>query len=247
MKRFMHKIIVVTGGTRGIGRAMTLAFLQEGASVIATYASNDAAALEFKESLGEMGLRLFLEKFDVSDSSQVTQFFKVLEDKFNSCHILINNSGIRQDAMVAMMKDQEWQRVLAVNLDGTFHMSRGVIPLMMKNRWGRIISISSIGGELGLAGQANYAATKAAQIGFSKSLSKEVARKGITVNVVCPGFIETEMITDLPQQLKEEYLKQIPARKFGRPEDVANAVLFLASDQASYITGSKINVSGGLG
>lgn len=246
MSNFNDQRIIVTGGTRGIGRGITESFLKDGATVIATYASNDTAANNFKEEMVQFGDRLVLKKFDVSNSPACDKFFTEIENEFPSIEVLINNSGIRKDNLTASMTDDEWDQVLNINLKGTFNMSKRAVLLMMKNRYGRIINISSIGGALGLAGQANYAASKAGQIALSKTLSKEVAKRKITVNNIAPGFIETELIADLPPEQVSEYKKTVPMKRFGTVDEVASAVKFLASKEASYITGATLEISGGL-
>ena len=246
MFNFSNRVAIVTGGTRGIGKGITEAFINNGATVVATYTSNDDAANGFKESLGDRGKNLILKKFDVSSSVEVEAFWHDLTSEVESVDILINNSGIRKDNISPMMPDEDWARVLDVNLSGCFYMTKRAVSHFMKNRYGRIVNMSSVGGKLGLPGQANYAASKAGQIAMSKSISKEVAKKGITINNVCPGFIETELIADLPQEQVKEYKKQVPMKRFGKVEEVANAVLFLASEEASYITGTTLDISGGL-
>ena len=243
---FSNQRVIVTGGTRGIGAGISLAFLQAGANVIATYSSNDAAANEFKNKNEQYAAKLDIQKYDVSSSKEVKDFFQYLDEKYPSLEVLVNNSGIRQDAIAALMSDDQWKKVLDINLTGTFYMSREIISRFMANRFGRIINISSLGGDIGFQGQANYAASKAGQVALTKSLSKEVAKKGITVNCVSPGFIDTELISDLPEEQKKEYLKMIPQKRFGKVQEVAHAVLFLASREASYITGTTITVAGGL-
>jgi 3-oxoacyl-[acyl-carrier protein] reductase len=243
---FSNQRVIVTGGTRGIGAGISLAFLQNGATVIATYSSNDAAADDFKSKNEQYAQRLDIQKYDVSCSQEVKEFFKYLDEKYPSLEVLVNNSGIRQDAIAALMNDEQWKKVLDVNLTGTFYMSREIIPRFMANRFGRIINISSLGGDIGFQGQANYAASKAGQVALAKSLSKEVAKKGITVNCVSPGFIDTELIGDLPEEQRKEYLKMIPLKRFGKVQEVAHAVMFLATRDASYITGTSITVAGGL-
>ncbi|CBW26294.1 3-oxoacyl-[acyl-carrier protein] reductase [Halobacteriovorax marinus SJ] len=243
---FNEKIVVVTGGTRGIGKGVTTAFLENGAKVIATYTSNDEAANAFKDSLGELAKNIDLRKFDVSLESDVTDFYNYLESEYERVDILVNNSGIRKDHVLALMPSEDWDKVLDVNLKGTFLMTKMAIPLMMRNRFGRVINMSSVGGALGLSGQANYAASKAGQVALSKSLSKEVGKKGITINNICPGFIETELISDLPAEQVKEYKKQVPLKRFGKVEEVASAVLFLASEHAAYITGTSLEITGGL-
>ncbi|WP_372654246.1 3-oxoacyl-ACP reductase FabG [Halobacteriovorax sp.] len=243
---FENRVVIVTGGTRGIGKGVTTAFLNHGATVIATYTSNDEAANSFKDSLGELGKNIDLRKFDVSKEDQVQEFFTYVESEYQKVDILVNNSGIRKDNVLALMPTEDWNSVMDVNLKGTFLMTKMSIPLMMKNRYGRVVNMSSVGGALGLSGQANYAASKAGQVALSKSLSKEVGKKGITVNNICPGFIETELIADLPADQVKEYKKQVPLRRFGKVEEVANAVLFLSSEHAGYITGTSLEITGGL-
>ncbi len=243
---FETQVVIVTGGTRGIGRGITEAFLQAGATVVATYASNDSKANAFKDEMKEFRERLHLAKFDVSNSSACREFFEDITEKYEQIHVLVNNSGIRKDNLTASMTEQEWDDVLDINLKGTFNMSQQAVLHMMRKRYGRIINISSVGGSLGLPGQANYAASKAGQIALSKTLSKEVAKRKITVNNVCPGFIETELISDLDENLVKEYKAQVPMRRFGSVEEVAHTVMFLASEKASYITGASIEVTGGL-
>ena len=243
---FTNQTVVVTGGTRGIGRAITEAFLQKGACVIAIYAGNDVAALKMKEENSVFKDNLVIKKCDVTDEEAVVDFFNYIEDNHPTIEVLVNNSGIRRDQVTAMMTLKEWNDVISTNLTGTFLMSKHAVLQFMKNRYGRIVNMSSIGGSLGLPGQANYAASKAGQIAISKTLSKEVAKRGITVNNVCPGFIDTELLNDLPEDQKKEYTKQVPMKRFGRPQEVANAVLFLASKDASYITGASLEVTGGL-
>lgn len=246
MFSFEGQRIIVTGGTRGIGRGITEAFLKAGGSVIATYARNDAAANKFKEELSEYSDRLEVRKFDVTKANEVEEFFVYINEKYPSVEVLVNNSGIRKDAMLAMMDASDWDDVISTNLSGTFHMTKNAVLSFMKNRYGRIVNISSIGGSLGLPGQANYAASKAGQVALSKSLCKEVGKRGITVNNICPGFIDTELIADLPEELRKEYKKQVPVKRFGSVEDVAHGVLFLASKESSYITGTSLEITGGL-
>ncbi len=242
--RFENQTVIITGGTRGIGRGIAEAFLKEGATVISTYAGNDLAAEKFKSEANTD--KLIVKKCDVRDENAIIDFFKYVEVAHPKIEILINNSGIRKDRLTASMPLADWNDVISTNLTGTFLMSKHSVLQFMKNRYGRIVNISSIGGALGLAGQANYAASKAGQIAISKTLSKEVAKRGITVNNVCPGFIDTELLADLPEEQRIEYMKDVPMRRFGKVEEVAAAVLFLASREASYITGSSLDISGGL-
>jgi len=183
---------------------------------------------------------------DVSDYKAVETFYELVEDQFDCIDILVNNAGIRRDAVLAMMKEEDWRQVIDVNLTGGYNMARFAVQLMMKQKYGRIIFITSPMGRLGFAGQANYAASKAGQVGLMKSLSKEVAKRKITVNCVSPGFIATELIDDLSEMQLKEYKKLVPARRFGAPEEVADAVLFLAGKNSAYINGSVLEVTGGL-
>ena len=244
--KFQNQTAIITGGTRGIGRGISMAFLKEGATVIATYAGNDEAANKFKEENLQFGDKLIVKKCDVRDEDAIIKFFLEIETTYPKIEILINNSGIRKDQVTAMMSLKEWNDVISTNLTGTFLMSKHAVLQFMKNRYGRIVNMSSIGGSLGLPGQANYAASKAGQIAISKSLSKEVAKRGITVNNICPGFIDTELLADLPEDQRKEYMKDVPMKRFGKVEEVAAAVLFLASKEASYITGASLEISGGL-
>lgn len=243
---FKDQTVIVTGGTRGIGRGITEAFLKNGATVVATYAGNDEAARKMKEENSIYGEMLQVRKCDVRDENAVTEFFKYIEATYPKIEVLVNNSGIRKDQLTATMTLLEWNDVISTNLTGTFLMSKHAVLQFMKNRYGRIVNMSSIGGSLGLPGQANYAASKAGQIAISKSLSKEVAKRGITVNNVCPGFIDTELLADLPEEQRKEYMKDVPMKRFGKVSEVASAVLFLASKEASYITGASLEISGGL-
>jgi len=242
MLQFDDQLVIVTGGTRGIGKAISSAFLERGASVIATYVSGAEAAEKFK-STHPQGEKLSLAKFDVSDAQAVEEFFGTLE---RAPQVIINNAGIRRDQIVGMLSLEDWNRVMEINLGGTFLMSKFGVREMSRQRYGRIINISSPSGRLGIKGQANYAASKAGQVALAKTLAKEVAKRKITVNCVEPGFIETELIEDLPEELVKEYKSMVPLNRFGKPEEVAHAVLFLASKEASYITGTSLMVSGGL-
>jgi 3-oxoacyl-[acyl-carrier protein] reductase len=244
---FKNQTAIVTGGTRGIGRAIAEAFLNAGAKVIATFVGNEEAANAFKTANAAHADRLDVRKCDVSNYEQVEAFFKELEKSYpDGIQILVNNSGVRKDAVLAMMKPHDWHDVVNVNLNGTFNMSKFGVLAMMRKRYGRIINITSPCGDFGFAGQANYAASKAGQVGLTRSLSKEVATRGITVNCVSPGFIGTDLIKDLPDNLREQYKEQVPLKRFGNPEEVASCVLFLASKEAAYITGSVLEVTGGL-
>jgi 3-oxoacyl-[acyl-carrier protein] reductase len=246
MSSFESQHVIVTGGTRGIGAGIVESFLHKGATVIATYSGNDEAARNFKEKNAAFGNKLILKKFNVSNTQEVEAFFSEYEKEFPSLEILINNAGIRRDSIIPSMTENDWDAVIDTNLKGTFNMTRSAVLQMMKNRYGRIVNMSSVGGKLGLPGQANYAASKAGQIALSLSVSKEVAKRNITINNVCPGFIDTELLKDLPEEQVKEYKTQVPMKRFGKVEEVAYAVLFFASKEASYITGSTLDIAGGL-
>ena len=246
MFNFEGNIVIVTGGTRGIGKAVAEAFLKAGATVIVSYSSDEQAAEKFKSENTSYKDKLDIRKFDISDYSQVEIFFQYVEKQYGNLHVLINNSGIRRDSALAMMKQEDWNRVLDINLSGVFNMCKFAVMLMMSNRYGRIVNITSPAGRIGFSGQSNYSASKSGQVGLTRSLSKEVATRRITVNCVSPGFIETGLIDDLPEKLKKTYLENIPVRRFGKPEEVASCVLFLASKEAAYINGATLEVTGGL-
>lgn len=246
MENFSDQTAIITGATRGIGRAISSTLLKRGATVLGIYGGNTKAAEEMSSSFKEYGERLKLYRCDISDKTQVEAFYAEIEQTHSSIEILVNNAGIRRDAVVAMMKGEDWNRVIDINLTGTFLMSKPAIPLMMRNKYGRIITITSPVANLGFAGQANYGASKAGQIAFTKSLAKETAKKKITANCVSPGFIATDFINDLPAEQLSAYKKMVPMRRFGTVEEVADAVLFLASKRAGYITGSVLDINGGL-
>jgi 3-oxoacyl-[acyl-carrier protein] reductase len=243
---FENQTVIVTGGTRGIGRGIVEAFLSRGAFVIATYAGNEEAAQKCRQDLAQYEGKLLVKKCDVRSEAEVEAFYKYIEDNHPKIEVLVNNSGIRKDQIVASMTMKEWSDVIDTNLTGTFLMSKYAVLSFMKNRYGRIVNMSSIGGSLGLPGQANYAASKAGQVAISKALSKEVAKRGITVNNICPGFIDTELLADLSPELRSQYTKDVPMKRFGKVSEVANAVMFLASKEAGYITGASLEISGGL-
>ena len=244
MTEFTGKTAVVTGATRGIGRAIAESFLQHNCKVAGVYASNQEEAKRFRDQWPED--QLHLEHCNVADHDQVARFYEGLESRFDTLDILVNNAGVRKDAIVALMNSEQWQQVIDINLSGTFHMSKYAIPLMLKQKYGRIVNITSPSAHMGIQGQANYAASKAGQIGFTKTLAKEVARKKITVNCVSPGFIKTDLLKDLSEEQLNSYKRMVPMRRFGEVGEVVQAVLFLASDRASYITGSVLDVNGGL-
>jgi 3-oxoacyl-[acyl-carrier protein] reductase len=238
---------VVTGGTRGIGRAVSLALLEAGASVHAIWQGNQAAASALADECSRFGERLSLHQLDVADYAACERFWTELEPRApNGVQILVNNAGIRRDAIVGMLKPEDWERVLAVNLSGSFHMSKFAVQSMMRGRYGRIVMMTSPAAQFGFQGQASYAASKAGQVGLMRALAREVGKRKITVNCVSPGFIETELIADLSPELRREHLGMVPAARFGTPEEVAYAVLCLCSPRAAYIHGTTLEVHGGL-
>ncbi len=246
MYDFKGQTVIITGGTRGIGKGIAEGFLKAGAKAIVTFTTNEVAAAQFKQDNSQFVENIIIQKLDVTKYEEVENFFKYIDAKYGSFEVLVNNAGIRKDSVVAMMKESDWHDVLNVNLTGIFYMCKFAVKSLMRQRYGRIINISSVMERYAFEGQANYSASKAGLSALTKSLSKEVATRGITVNCVSPGFIATELIQDLPEKLRENYLSRIPLKRFGSAEEVAVCVLFLASKEASYVTGSTIEVSGGL-
>ena len=239
---FEGKIALVTGASRGIGRAIAENLVARGARVIGT-ATSDKGAADISAYLGENGKGYNL---NVVDQASIDAVLSAIRAEFGEIDILVNNAGITRDNLLMRMKDDEWQDILDTNLTSVFRLSKAVLRAMMKKRCGRIITIGSVVGTMGNAGQANYAAAKAGLIGFSKSLAREVASRGITVNVVAPGFIETDMTRSLTEEQRKDILAQVPANRLGEAKEIANAVAFLASDEASYITGETLHVNGGM-
>lgn len=237
-----NKIALVTGATRGIGRAIAEELVAKGAFVIGT-ATSEKGADAISAYLGEKGKGLVL---NVADAESIEQVLAHIKAEFGDIDILVNNAGITRDNLLMRMKDEEWFDILQTNLTSVYRLSKAMLRTMMKKRFGRIITIGSVVGSMGNPGQTNYCASKAGLVGFSKSLAKEVASRGITVNVVAPGFIATDMTEELTDEQKQAILSQIPAGQLGQAKDIAKAVSFLASDDAGYITGETIHVNGGL-
>lgn len=237
-----EKIALVTGASRGIGKAIAEKLSIMGAIVIGT-ATTEKGAEAISQYLGKLGLGY---KLDVTDSKSISDVLGSIENKFGGIDILVNNAGITRDNLLMRMKDEEWLTVLETNLTSVFRLSRALLRPMMKKRYGRIITVGSVVGTMGNAGQTNYAAAKAGLIGFSKALAGEVASRGITVNVVAPGFIATDMTNRLADTQKSASLAKIPMARFGDPADIANAVGFFASDEAAYITGETLHINGGM-
>ena len=237
----MARVAIVTGGSRGIGAAISVALKNAGYKVAANYAGNDDAAAKFK---AETGIPVY--KWSVADYESCAAGIKQVESDLGPVDVLVNNAGITRDAMFHRMTPQQWREVIDTNLSGVFNMTHPLWSGMRDRKFGRVITISSINGQKGQAGQANYSASKAGDIGFSKALAQEGARAGITVNVVCPGYIATEMVKAIDEKvLNEQIIPQIPIGRLGEPEEIARCVVFLASDDAGLITGSTITANGG--
>ncbi|WP_105902374.1 3-oxoacyl-ACP reductase FabG [Vibrio gangliei] len=236
------KIALVTGASRGIGRAIAELLVERGATVVGT-ATSESGAQAISDYLGSNGKGLAL---NVTDADSVAATIKTITDEFGGIDILVNNAGITRDNLLMRMKDDEWQDIMDTNLTSIFRLSKAVLRGMMKKRHGRIVNVGSIVGTMGNAGQANYAAAKAGVIGFTKSMAREVASRGVTVNTVAPGFIETDMTKALNDDQRAVTLSQVPAGRLGDPREIASAVAFLASDEAAYITGETLHVNGGM-
>ena len=239
------QIILVTGASRGIGRAIAEKLGNTGGTVIGT-ATTDIGAQAITDYFADAGIKGQGMNLNVTDPDSITTLIKTVNSEYGAITILINNAGITRDNLMLRMKEDEWDDIMTTNLSSVFRLSKACLRGMMKARKGRIITISSIIGSTGNAGQANYAAAKAGVIGFSKSLAQEIGSRGITVNVVSPGFIDTDMTRELPEEQRTKLLDSIPLKTLGQPEDIANAVLFLASDLGSYITGETLHVNGGM-
>lgn len=243
-QRLKDKVAIVTGASRGIGRATALALASEGANVVVNYASSQEAADQVVAEIAAIGTQAIALPADVSQADQVDNLVNAVMEKWGRVDVLVNNAGITRDTLLLRMKPEEWQAVIDLNLTGVFLCTRAVSKIMLKQRSGRIINITSVAGQMGNPGQANYSAAKAGVIGFTKTVAKELASRGITVNAVAPGFIATDMTLDLKA---EEILKFIPLNRYGQPEEVAGLIRFLAADPAAaYITGQVMNVDGGM-
>ncbi|MBN2058183.1 MAG: 3-oxoacyl-[acyl-carrier-protein] reductase [Candidatus Saganbacteria bacterium] len=239
------KVALVTGSAQGIGKAIAVALAKAGANIIISDINLELAN-KTAEEIKALGVKTMSVKLNVADATEAEEVVKQAKEAMGQIDILVNNAGITRDTLFIRMKKEDWDLVLNINLNGVFNMCKAVVPLMMKQRFGRIINIASIVGEMGNFGQANYAASKAGVIGLTKTLARETAPRGITVNAIAPGFIQTAMTDKIPEEVKQKMMAQIPMAKLGQPEDVANACLFLASEAAAYITGQVINVNGGM-
>lgn len=246
MADLTNKVAVVTGGSRGIGRAIALHLAKLGAKVVVNFSGSQAKAEEVVAEIEANGGSAIAVQANVADAEDVTKLMKQAVETYGSLDILVNNAGITRDNLLMRMKEEDWDAVMNTNLKGVFLCTKAVTRQMMKQRAGRIVNIASIVGIAGNAGQANYVAAKAGVIGLTKTAAKELAARNIYVNAVAPGFIDTEMTEELPEQIKTQMLTQIPLAKLGKPEDVAKVVAFLASDDASYMTGQTLHVDGGM-
>jgi len=240
------KTAIVTGASRGIGRAIALQLASEGANVVVNFSGSEQKASQVVEEIQNLGSQAIAVQANISDSDSVQQLMNAAQEQFGSIDILVNNAGITRDNLLMRMKEDEWDDVINTNLKGVFLCTKAVTRQMMKQRAGRIINISSIVGVMGNAGQANYVAAKAGVIGLTKTTARELASRNILVNAIAPGFITTEMTETLPEDVKSSMLTQIPLAKLGKPEDIAKAVVFLASDDASYMTGQTLHIDGGM-
>ena len=241
-----NKIAVVTGASRGIGRQVAKDLASYGATVVANYPNSNDSAEQTVEEIEKSGGTAIMSEFDVSDLDAVQEGIGSVIDKFGGVDILINNAGITRDGLFLRMKEEDWDIVFAVNLKGVFNCTKAVVRSMSKQKYGRIINIASVVGEMGNAGQLNYSSTKAGVIGFTKSAAKEFGSRGITVNAISPGFIQTDITQDIPEEYKQKYMESIPLGRFGETSDISNVISFLVSDNASYITGEIVRVNGGL-
>lgn len=241
-----RKVVLITGGTRGIGKSVAERFAKEGYNLVLNYVSENTDIESIKNNFKEYEIDVILVKADVSKFDECENLVKEAISKFGKIDVLVNNAGITKDGLIAMMKEEAFDRVIDINLKGTFNMTRNVVPYMMKKRCGNIVNISSVVGVAGNAGQSNYAASKAGIIGFTKSLAKELSTRNIRVNAVAPGFIDTDMTSVLTDKVKENIYAQIPLKRMGAAKEVANVVYFLSNDESSYITGQVINVDGGM-
>jgi len=241
-----NRVAVVTGGSRGIGRAVALELAKRGAAVVVNYNKSPESAEKVVAQITADGGRAAVFQADVSAIEQAAALIKFSVDTFGDLHILVNNAGITKDTLIMMMSEDDWDKVVATNLKSTFNCSKAAVKHMMRKRYGRIINMASVAGQMGNAGQTNYSASKAGQIGFTKALAREVASRNITVNAIAPGFVDTEILNSVPPEMMEAAMKYVPLGRKGQPEEIAYAVAFLASDQAAYITGQVLGVDGGM-
>jgi 3-oxoacyl-(acyl-carrier-protein) reductase len=244
--KLQGRTALVTGGSRGIGRAIALALADEGADVAVNYTASESAAQDVVQHIGKMGRRAILARADVSDYPDTFRMAQSVLAEFGHLDILVNNAGVTSDKTFVKMDHASWRKVLAINLDGVFNCTKVFIDQMLNQNYGRVVNITSVIGQIGNFGQANYAASKAGVAAFTKSLAKELAGKGVTVNAVAPGFVETEMVAAIPERVRGKLLEQIPLKRFATAEEVARAVVYMVSPDGDYITGSELSINGGL-
>ena len=240
------KCAVITGASRGIGKCIATKFAKEGANVVINYRNNEEEALKVKQELEDLGSQVLVVKADVSELEQAENLIKEAKKEFGRVDILVNNAGIIKDNLIIRMKEEDFDRVIKTNLKGAFNCLKAVTPIMLKQKYGKIVNMASVVGVVGNPGQVNYCASKAGLIGMTKSLAKEIGSRNITVNAIAPGFIDTDMTKILSDDQKKKILSQIPLNKFGNVEDIANVALFLGSENSNYITGQVIHVDGGM-
>ncbi|MGD8458084.1 MAG: 3-oxoacyl-[acyl-carrier-protein] reductase [Anaerolineales bacterium] len=240
------RVAVVTGASRGIGKAIALELAKQGANVIVNYVSSEDSANEVVKQIESLGSRSLAMKADVSDFNQATDLINKAVEEFGKIDILVNNAGITRDTLIMMMSEEDWDDVLRINLKSTFNCSKAAVKHMMRKRYGRIINISSVAGQMGNVGQTNYSASKAGQIGFTKALAREIAPRNVTVNAVAAGYVETDIWDGVPEEVRQGILGMVPMKRKGEPEEIAYAVAFLASDKAGYITGQCLGIDGGM-
>jgi 3-oxoacyl-[acyl-carrier protein] reductase len=240
------RIAIVTGGSRGIGKAIALELAKRGAKVVVNYVASEKAAKEVVKQITSSGGDALAIQADVSNTTQASDLIKATIEKFDKIDILVNNAGITRDKLIMMMTEKDWDDVQDINLKGTFNCSKAAVKHMMRKRYGRIINITSVSGQMGNAGQTNYSASKAGQIGFTKALAREIAPRNITVNAVAAGYVETDIWAGVPDEIREGILDLIPLGRKGEPEEIAYAVAFLASNEAGYITGQCLAIDGGM-
>jgi 3-oxoacyl-[acyl-carrier protein] reductase len=241
-----NRIALVTGAGRGIGRAIAFEFARRGAAVVVNYNKSAEAAEELSKDIQTTGGKAAIFQADVSNYSQAQNLVKFAVETFGDLHILVNNAGITRDTLIMMMSEEDWDSVITTNLKSTFNCSKAAVKHMMRKRYGRILNIASVAGQMGNPGQTNYSSSKAGQIGFTKSLAREVASRNITVNAIAPGFVDTEILDAMSPETLEAALKMVPMGRKGKPEEIAYAAAFLASDQAGFITGQVLGVDGGM-
>lgn len=241
-----RKVVFVTGGSRGIGKAIALKYAQNGYNVVINYVSDKTNVEELQKEFTKLNVECLIEKADVSKSEEVEKIVKKAIEKFNKIDVLVNNAGITRDGLLMRMKEEDFDKVIEINLKGTFLITKSVIPYMLKKRDGKIINLASVVGVTGNAGQCNYSASKAGIIGFTKSIAKELASRNIRANAIAPGFIDTDMTSILSDEVKDSIKVQIPMKRMGTTQEIANVAYFLGCEESSYITGQVINIDGGM-